>query len=108
MSEETVVFNLELNVEAAFDNVRKIEMLTYRTLGLLGRLGLPENVREALALAQRLAMTFRLLHTAMVALAAARAASGDVLALWQAIVSAGALTSSVLATGDAMMEVNAR
>lgn len=108
MSEETVVFNLELNVEAVMDNSRKIEMLLFRTLGLLNRLGLPENVREALAFAQRLTMTFRLLHTTMVALAAARATSGDVLAIWQAIVSAGALTASALATGDAMMEVNGR
>ena len=93
MSEETVTFNLELNVERAIDSTRRLETLLYRTLGLLGRLGLPENIDQAIAKVQRLVMTIRLLHTAMIALESASGPVGWALA----IVGTG---SALLSMGD--------
>ena len=79
--EETVTFNLELNVEQVIDNVRRLETLVYRTVGLLGRLGLPENIDQAIAKFQRLIMVIRLLHTSIIALQAATGPLGIALAL---------------------------
>lgn len=75
LSEETVTFNLELNVEKAFSNARRLETLLYRTLGLLRRLGLPENIEQGIYRLQRMVMTIRLAHTALIAL---QAASGPI------------------------------
>jgi len=72
MSEEHLVtFNLELNVEQALSNLRRMETLLYRTMGLIGRMGLPENIDQAVAKIQQLIMTIRLLHSAIIALEAA-------------------------------------
>ena len=78
--EETVTFNLDLIVDKAIDNARRLETLLFRTLGLLGRLGLPENIDQAIAKVQRLIMTIRLLHTAMIALQTAAGPIGWALA----------------------------
>jgi len=68
MSEETVTFNLELNVEQAYSEIRKYETAMYRVLGLMNRAGLPEDVKDAIMLIQQLVMTTRLLQTAIAAL----------------------------------------
>jgi len=68
MSEETVTFNLELNVEQAYSEIRKYETVMYRVLGLMNRAGLPEDVQDAIMLIQQLVMTARLLQTAIAAL----------------------------------------
>lgn len=65
MSEETVTFNLELNTEQAFSNLRQLEMVSYRTLGLIRRLGLPEAANQFIADIQRMVMAVRLLHTTL-------------------------------------------
>lgn len=98
MSEETVIFNLELNVEQALDNARRLEILLYRSLALLGRLGLPENIDQAIAKVQRLVMTIRLLHTAAIALEAASGPIGWALALV-------GVASALLSTGDLIYDV---
>jgi hypothetical protein len=66
--EETVTFNLELNVEPALNSMRQIEGLTFRTLGYMKRLGLPENVNQAIDTIQNVTMTLRLLHSAIIAI----------------------------------------
>jgi len=71
VSEETVTFNLELNVEQCFSTIRRLESLAYRTMGLIGRMGLPENIDQAIAKIQQFIMTIRLLHSAIIALEAA-------------------------------------
>jgi hypothetical protein len=90
MSEETVTFNLELNVETALSNARQLEFILYRTFGLLNRLGLPSEINQAIIQIQRLIMMIRLLHTTMIMLELATGPIG-----WaKAILSAGALTIS--------------
>jgi hypothetical protein len=81
MSEETVTFNLELNVEQALSSIRRIETLLYRIMGLLRRMGLSEDVEKAVLSIQKLIMTIRLLHTAIVALEAASGPVGWALAI---------------------------
>ena len=81
MSEETVTFNLELNVEQAISEVRRLQTLLYRTISLLRRLGLPEDVNAVITRIQRLIMVVRLLHTALVSLQAATGPYGIALAL---------------------------
>jgi hypothetical protein len=101
--QELVIFNLELNVEKAFSNVRKIEMLAYRALGLLGRinklLGLPEDspFNQMVIRVQRLTMIIRTLHTSAVML---QAASGPI---GIAMAGVGIATSAVVMAESAGM-----
>lgn len=97
MSEETVTFNLELNVEAVIENTRRLETLLFRSLSLMGRLGLPENITEAIRKVEQLVMVIRLLHTAAIALEAASGPIGWALALVGA-------ASAVLSLGDLMYD----
>jgi len=71
MSEETVTFNLELNTEQALSSIRQLEGLLYRSLALIRRLGLPEDMNQAIYEMQRMIMTIRLLHTAIILLESA-------------------------------------
>lgn len=71
MSEEqTVTFNLELNVERAISSARQLESVFFRALALAQRLGLPENIEQGIQKIERLIMTIRLLHTAFIMLEA--------------------------------------
>lgn len=50
MSEQYLVtFNLELNVEQAEAEIRKLQTLLFRTMTLMRRLGLPEQIDHAIA-----------------------------------------------------------
>jgi len=75
--EETVTFNLELNVEKVFSSSRRIELILFRVLGLWARmchmLGLPEDspVVQIAQRVQQLTMIIRQLHTSAVLLEAA-------------------------------------
>ena len=81
MSEETVTFNLELNVENAIEHSRRLETVLYRGLGLWQRimrlLGLPADspINQAVERIQKLVMMIRLLHSSAIAL---QAASGPI------------------------------
>ena len=97
MAEETITFNLELNVEQTIHEIRRLETLLFRTISLLRRLGLPENVSETAAKIQRLIMTIRMLHTALVALETATGPIGWALA----VVGIG---TAVVSFGDLIME----
>ena len=82
MSEEHLVtFNLELNVEQTYTEIRRLQTLLFRTLGLLRRLGLPEEIDRALAIIQRTIMAARLLYTSLLALEAASGPLGWALAI---------------------------
>ncbi len=104
MSEETVSFNLELNVEQAVDNSRKLELILFRGLGLWNRmcrlLGVPDDspIMVITERAQRLVMIIRSLHTAVVMLQAARMAAGDPIAWAMAGLSIGSATMAVADT----------
>jgi hypothetical protein len=98
MSEETVTFNLELNVEYVMSNLRRLELLLYRSLALASRLGLPENIDVAINKIQRMVMVIRLLHTSMIALEAASGPIGIALA-------AVGLVSFGVTTGDLVYDL---
>jgi hypothetical protein len=66
--EETVTFNLELNVEQAYSNMRRLELLLYRTIALARRFGLPDNVTEWFYLVQRAVLSIRMLQTSLMML----------------------------------------
>lgn len=68
LSEETVTFNLELNVEQCLSNIRRMETLLFRTLGLLRRLSGNESIDAAISKIQRLVMIIRLTHSAILLL----------------------------------------
>jgi len=86
MSEETITFNLELNVEKAFSASRKIELIIFRVLGLWNRLcrmlGLPDDspIMMITQRAQEVVMAARQIHTAMVLIEAASGPLGWVMA----------------------------
>lgn len=59
----------------AYSETRKLEATLFRILGLLRRLGLPEGIEALIQKIQRVIMTVRLMHSAMIA---AYAASGPI------------------------------
>jgi len=67
-SDESVIFNLELNVEPLLDNARQIEGLLSRSLGYMQRLTGNEDLNNALRMVQRVTMAIRLLHSAIIAM----------------------------------------
>jgi uncharacterized protein YigA (DUF484 family) len=92
LSEETITFNLELNVEQAIDNTRRLETLLFRTLGLVRRLTGSESLDDAIYKIQRMVMIVRMAHTAVIAFQAASGPIGWALAavgIVSATVSAG-------------------
>jgi len=104
MSEQhSVIVNLELNVSRAMDNAQRIETLMYHCLSLANRLGLPENIRQAINLVQRWTMAVRLATTATALLQAARMSAGDPIA-WATFLVGTA--SAAVYMGDLMMESN--
>jgi len=98
-TEETVTFNLELNVEQAISQIRRMETLLFRTLALINRLGLPEDISRAISVVQRLIMTVRMLHTAILAFEAATGPIG-----W-ALAGVGFI-SSMVSLGELGMELS--
>lgn len=81
MSQETVTFNLELNVESAFSNARRVELIIFRVLGLWLRfcrlLGVPDDSPAVVVIQkiQQITMLVRTMHTAVVLM---NAASGPI------------------------------
>jgi len=99
MSDETITFNLELNAAQLQTEVRKLELLLFRSLDLLSRLGLPEEIDAAITKIQRLVMTIRLLHSAIIAIQAASGPIGWALAgigIAVSVLSTGELISDTL------------
>lgn len=95
--DETVSFSLEINIDEAQRNIRRLETILYRTLGLMQRLGLPEDMKVAISRIQRLIAVLNQLRLALIAVQAARLSTGDPLA-W-AMAGLGAATFLVSA-GD--------
>lgn len=76
-----VSFSLEINVEEALTEIRKVQTLLYRTLGLLRRFGLPEDISEGVAFVQRLIAALNALRLSLIALQAAAGPVGWALAI---------------------------
>jgi len=92
-----VTFNLELNVEQAYAEIRKLQTLLFRVLGLLRRLGLPEEIDRALAIIQRTIMAARLLYTSLLTLESASGPMGWALAIV-------GVTSAAVSVADVAIE----
>jgi hypothetical protein len=87
VSEETVTFNLELDVSKAMSDTRKLETVLYRAVGLTRRIlkafGLSEEtatIDQVIYKGQKVIMTIRLMHTAITAFYAASGPLGYALA----------------------------
>ena len=78
--DQTVSFSLEVNVEHAETELRRLQTVLYRSLGLLGRMGLPENINELISYVQRVIAVVNQLRLAVLALQAASGPIGWALA----------------------------
>ena len=93
--DEGVSFSLEVNVGPAYEEIRRLETIFYRTLGMVRRFSGNEdlnkcidNMRKAIAIANQLRL-------ALAALQAARMAAGDPIAWAMAGLSAAEVGVSV-------------
>lgn len=80
VEDQTVSFSLEVNVEAAATDIRRLQTVLYRTLSLASRLTGDEDLRRGMQTMQRAIMIANQLRLAYAALQAARLAAGDPLA----------------------------
>jgi len=94
---EGITFNLELNVEQSMAEVRRLETLLFRTLGLARRLGLPEDISRQVYAIQRAIMIIRMLHSAYNLLMASTGPIG-----W--MLGAVGFASAIVSCGDLVME----
>jgi len=69
MSEEqTVTFNLEVNVEEAKTNIAELNRLLTTYVALARRAGLPENILDAIAQIQQFRVAVQTLHRSIMLL----------------------------------------
>lgn len=101
--DEGVSFSLEVNVEKAYEEVRRLQTVLYRSLGLAARLTGDENLIRGIRTMQRAIAIANQLRLALLALQAARMAAGDPLAWAMFGIS---VTTFALGVGDTMMEMN--
>lgn len=87
--EEGVSFSLEVNVEKAEANVRRLQTALYRSLGLVRRLSGSEDLDAFILSSQRAITIANKLRLALLALQAARMAAGDPLAWAMAGIAVG-------------------
>jgi len=101
LSEETVTFNLEINLEPTYSEMRKFETVLMRSLSLLRRFSGNENVDNAIMAMQRAIATIRMLQITIMAFEAATGPLG-----W-AYFGVTAASTAVFAL-EPMLEMNAR
>lgn len=96
IEDHQVSFSLELNVAKAYENVRRLETIIYRTMGLMRQLGLPENIDQAISKVQS---AIAVLNQYRLTVAAAQAASGPY--GWALLgISVGTTIASTAALGE--------
>ena len=93
--DEGVSFSLEVNVEPAHTQIRKLQMVLFRTLGLMRRMGLPPQLDRAIAGLQRFIAMVNQARLALAAFQTARMAAGDPLAWATFGLAAGTTAASV-------------
>ena len=88
--DEDVSFSLEVNVQPALTELRKVETVLYRSLALAEKMGLANTaeIRQRLALLNQIRLAY-------LAVQAARLASGDPIAWALAAVSVGEVAVNV-------------
>ena len=101
VEDHQISFSLEINVEEAYENLRRVQTALFRTFSILRRMGLPEDVTRGLELVQRLISTLNQLRLTMIAL---EAASGP-LGWWLALTG---LASTQFAAVNVVQEVHGR
>jgi len=79
VEDHEVSFSLEVNVQDAYVEVRRLQTILYRSLGLARRLG-GENLEQLVTVMQRTITIANRLRLALRALQLARMAAGDPLA----------------------------
>jgi len=80
VDDTTVSFSLEINLEPALTNIRKLQTVLYRTLGLLRRMSGNEDLDRAIAKAQRIIAVINMMRLAYAAFMAASGPLGWALA----------------------------
>jgi hypothetical protein len=89
---QTIEYNLSINADMTFSDIRKLEISLVRCLNLAQRFTGDENLKNGLQTMQKAIMTLRTLQTAYRAVQIARMAAGDPLAWFSAatmVASAG-------------------
>jgi len=99
VEDHTVSFSLEINVEKAYEDIRRVQTALFRTFSILQRMGLPDDVSQGISLIQRLISTLNQLRLTMIAL---QAASGP-LGWWLALTG---LASTQFAASNIVQEVH--
>jgi len=99
VNDEGVSFSLEVNVDKAYTNARKLQTILYRALGLFRRLGLPENIDQGIMRMQRFIALLNQARLATIALSAASGPYG-----W-AIAGIG-LAATVVSTNDLIYDLS--
>jgi len=99
-TEETVTFNLELNVEQPLSQVRRLETLLFRTVRLIRRLTGNESLDDALYKVQRFIMVVRLAHSAYIAFQAATGPIGWAMAIIAGLTAAASASDFMTSYGE--------
>lgn len=89
--EETLLFNILIDVEKPATQMRQLYALVSRVLTLMKRLGLPPDIEEAIRVAQRLISTANTLRVSLLALETASGPLGWTLAI-VGIMAAGSVS----------------
>lgn len=79
--DETVSFSLEVNVEKAYEDIRRVQTVLYRTIGLIKQMSGDENMDNLINKAQAGIATLNQLRLTIIALQAASGPVGWALAL---------------------------
>ena len=95
VDDTTVSFSLEVNVEQAYQNVRRLQTVLNRSLSTLRRLTRSENLQDFYREAQRAIAIANELRLALASLQALRMAAGDPLAWAMAGVATAQVVISV-------------
>jgi len=104
VEDHQISFSLEVNVDPAYQNLRRVQTLLFRTLGLLRRLGLPESLDSAIGKMQMFVSTMNQARLAVVAFQKAAGPIGWALALLGLVTTA----ASVVETSTYIYEVGGR
>jgi len=99
VQDHEVSFSLEVNVETTEKDIRRVQTLLYRTLGLMRRFGLPEEVDFAIRKIQGLIAMLNTLRLTLLLLQAQAGPVGWALAIV-------GFAGGAMAAGDMMFEVN--
>ena len=100
---EEIGIELSINVnEMSYSELRKLESILFRTMGLLRRFCGSEEINEGIIQIQRLVAIVRSAQMALHALQIARMAAGDPLA-WAGFAVSAATT--VVLIGDVMYDI---